>query len=215
MYLQLFHGRKTVDEQLEDWGTTGPLFGPLEFVHMTYSTDIKFAFTDRSKRDRWLTSVDGLIYYDGYYYGDSSTFETDTLVDPLNDRLAEFDQAKATVPQPLAKSSDPETIANSLTAIAGFAFQAQHSLEPEEIEQAVRQIVDASARAITLYRQFHLLRLEGGIEPSLVGPFATEEERDQNATTLRSENPEDVILAVDGPAASVRIEAYGPDFFNR
>jgi hypothetical protein len=58
-------------------------------------------------------------------------------------------------------------------------------------------------------------RLHGGIEPELLGLFATEDDRDTEAIALRKENDEDVILAVDGPAQSVRIEAYGADFLNQ
>jgi hypothetical protein len=28
VYLQLFHGRKTPDEQMSGWGTEGPVLGP-------------------------------------------------------------------------------------------------------------------------------------------------------------------------------------------
>ncbi len=68
IYIHLFHGRKTPDEQLEDWGHDGPVLGPFPFAHITYNTDIKLdneAFHE-------LRFVDDLLYYDGVYYGDWS-----------------------------------------------------------------------------------------------------------------------------------------------
>ena len=66
MYLELFHGRTTLDEQLEDWGTRGPILGPLTYVHTTYATHVKFAFTNSSEGDGWLYIVEDCIYYDGH-----------------------------------------------------------------------------------------------------------------------------------------------------
>ncbi|GEM_PF-912660 len=43
LYLHLYHGRKDPDEDLEDWGSDGPVIGPLAYVHTTYMCDIKFA----------------------------------------------------------------------------------------------------------------------------------------------------------------------------
>jgi hypothetical protein len=69
MYLELFHGRETPDQQLDDWGKPGPVIGPLEYVHITYGSDIKFGFNDKTKSDGWLIVVDGLVYYDRLFYG--------------------------------------------------------------------------------------------------------------------------------------------------
>jgi len=43
LYVHLFHGRKTPDEKLDDWGSEGPMIGPLDYVHVTYMGDVKFA----------------------------------------------------------------------------------------------------------------------------------------------------------------------------
>jgi hypothetical protein len=37
LYLHLYHGRKDPDENLEDWGSEGPVIGPLAYVHTTYT----------------------------------------------------------------------------------------------------------------------------------------------------------------------------------
>ncbi len=211
MYLQLFHGRQNPHEQLEDWGAPGPVFGPLEYVHTTYGVDVKFTYADNSKRNGWLTVVDGLVYYDGFYYGDWST---SPALDQLEDRLAEFDQTKASPPL-TEPTIDRDHLANLLTAINGFAHLAQdHAVDEEKRRHYLELLVEISSRATELYHQFFLLRLHGGIEPELIGPFDTEDQRDQQAIALRKENDEDVILAVDGPGESVRIEAYGHGFLN-
>ena len=41
VYLYLFHGRATPDEDVEDWGCEGPAIGPLDYVHTTYGSEVK------------------------------------------------------------------------------------------------------------------------------------------------------------------------------
>lgn len=73
VYLELFHGRKTVDEDMNDWGEHGPMLGPVPFVHETYQCDIKFGDDFES-----LTIVAGTVYCEGMYYGDWSTMDEAT-----------------------------------------------------------------------------------------------------------------------------------------
>ena len=54
VWLRLFHGRNSADEQLDDWGFDGPTIGPLEYVHTTYGSDIKFAFATAEDHDRFF-----------------------------------------------------------------------------------------------------------------------------------------------------------------
>lgn len=37
LYIRLFHGRTDPNQDMDDWGTDGPVFGPYEFVHTTYA----------------------------------------------------------------------------------------------------------------------------------------------------------------------------------
>ena len=100
VHLRLFHGRNSPDQDMEDWGFDGPTIGPLEFVHVTYLCDLKFAmpydtaaefFPDVAAQhakmmhrngvtnDAWLVDhhlsiVDDLIEHDGKFYGDFSVF---------------------------------------------------------------------------------------------------------------------------------------------
>ena len=95
VYLRLFHGQRDPDEDLEEWGSEGPVIGPFAFVQVTYMCDVKFAaspevmerfFPDvmsgwrardlanaRGPLCDWRFDVQGdLILYDGVYYGDWS-----------------------------------------------------------------------------------------------------------------------------------------------
>ncbi|MBA4751445.1 MAG: hypothetical protein H2055_04345 [Sphingopyxis sp.] len=97
LYLHLYHGRKDPDENLEDWGSEGPVIGPLAYVHTTYMCDVKFAAApevmDRffpavmaDWRARGLSNVAGplcdwrltifndYVEHDGIYYGDWTVF---------------------------------------------------------------------------------------------------------------------------------------------
>lgn len=97
LYLSLFHGRKSIDEQLDDWGFDGPTIGPLEYVQVTYMCDVKFAASP-AVMDRFFPDVmtewrakgysnvkgplcdwqfhieDDLIRYQDAYFGDWSVF---------------------------------------------------------------------------------------------------------------------------------------------
>ena len=100
LYLRLYHGRATPDEQMEDWGSDGPVIGPLGSIHVTYMCHLKFAAApDVMERffpevmAQWQASgvsnghgplcdwqfhvIDDLIEYGGILYGDWSTFLAD------------------------------------------------------------------------------------------------------------------------------------------
>lgn len=67
VYIHLFHGRTSPEENLDDWGADGPFFGPYHSVQTTYMFHIK-AETDNDLEE--LFWVGDLVYYDGMYYGD-------------------------------------------------------------------------------------------------------------------------------------------------
>jgi hypothetical protein len=79
LYLRLFHGRTNPEQPMEDWGTDGPIFGPLQFVHTTYGDDIKIESADSRFWLELRWGVEDLIYYDAVYYGDMSVFHSDGL----------------------------------------------------------------------------------------------------------------------------------------
>jgi len=71
MYLRLFHGRQTPDEELDGWGSEGPTFGPLDSFHATYLTTFNiYRETDEAE----LFAQQDLFVFEGKYYGDMSIF---------------------------------------------------------------------------------------------------------------------------------------------
>jgi hypothetical protein len=69
MYLRLYHGRKNPDEVMEDWGFTGPVFGPLSGYVQTYRCTLRLiAVLD--DEEIWLNTCEDRIVWDGSYHGD-------------------------------------------------------------------------------------------------------------------------------------------------
>ncbi|MFN2442763.1 MAG: hypothetical protein ABR517_08775 [Thermoanaerobaculia bacterium] len=68
LFLCLYHGRVSPVEEMEAWGTDGPTFGPLEYVHAAYLSTMQIGFPDGERVS--LPVVDDLILWDGVYYGD-------------------------------------------------------------------------------------------------------------------------------------------------
>lgn len=97
--LELFHGRKTKDEELDDWGSAGPIFGPLSFVHTTYQDHIKFE-QDGNWHELWL--AEGMIFYDGIWYGDWTVFSLDgkdeNQLDEIKSRITSYEEPKSKIP---------------------------------------------------------------------------------------------------------------------
>ena len=96
--IELFHGRRSPDEHLEDWGLQGPVF-LVDYVHVTYAGDLKLGLPEPAG-DGDLHYVQDLVYYGGIYYGDWSVFPESLLDESkeLRSRLAEFDPALAVKP---------------------------------------------------------------------------------------------------------------------
>ena len=87
MKLHLFHGRKTPNEQLDDWGEEGPTI-EVEAIHVTYGDHWRLKFADRreatkqthlAKSKGWETMDDGWVWvfltggmfpHGGMFYGD-------------------------------------------------------------------------------------------------------------------------------------------------
>jgi hypothetical protein len=67
LYLRLYHGRKDPEENLEDWGSEGPVFGPYESIQITYEAHIKMHAPDHFDDLVWQ---EDWVFYDGIYYGD-------------------------------------------------------------------------------------------------------------------------------------------------
>ena len=94
-YLKLFHGRKQPNQQMDDWGFDGPVFGPLKFVHTTYGCHIKFNEEDQDGCELFIDEDSDMIRYDGDYYGDWSVFDNDLMGEDERLRLTVWDEVKA------------------------------------------------------------------------------------------------------------------------
>ena len=101
-YLKLFHGRETPDEQLDDWGKPGPIFGPFPYFHTTYGAHITF-----DHDEGYLSIVGDLVYYDGLFYGDWSVFDGPPSEEDRG-RHVPFSAEKAEVPEKHARCACTE-----------------------------------------------------------------------------------------------------------
>lgn len=95
LYIELFHGRKDKEQDMDDWGSTGPVFGPLCYAHTTYGNEIKLG----KDGDEYgvLRVNDGMVYYNGIWYGDWSVFHASTFAEStdLQTRLQQFEEERA------------------------------------------------------------------------------------------------------------------------
>lgn len=96
LYIRLFHGRTNPEQEMDDWGCDGPVFGPYQFVHTTYAFHIKLGKQDGCCDE--LFGFEDMLYYDSCYYGDWSVFDENTFGKSGFD-LATFEQAKANLPK--------------------------------------------------------------------------------------------------------------------
>lgn len=74
LYLGLFHGRKSSDEELDGWGENGPVIGPLQYVHTTYVSHIRFCPVGEPDAID-LKIREDMVEFHGMYYGDWTVFE--------------------------------------------------------------------------------------------------------------------------------------------
>jgi hypothetical protein len=99
VYLEVFHGRKDPDEELHDWGSHGPVIGPLQYVQFTYGMPPRLGPIDYPHDSEEMTMVEDMLYYDGVYYGDFSIISEDLVQKEkeLHVRVEPFDPSKATL----------------------------------------------------------------------------------------------------------------------
>ena len=83
MYLGLFHGRKKVNEVMQDWGFDGPCLGPLNYFHTTYASTIQIEFENPVDAHRFTGSYTlqcelqfngDMLRYEGNYFGDWTVY---------------------------------------------------------------------------------------------------------------------------------------------
>ena len=93
LYIRLFHGRTDPEQDMDDWGTDGPIFGPYIHAHTTYSSMLRLGRTD-GNCDELQIHHEGMVYYDGVYYGDWSVFDAQVL-EKSQIKISVFQQDKA------------------------------------------------------------------------------------------------------------------------
>lgn len=95
MYINLFHGRKYPEKEMEDWGEQGPIIGPVALSWTYGGFKIhKPGWGDEFEFVKMGSELD-LIYFDGMYYGDMEVLEDNDLLllDPANKkRVISFDR---------------------------------------------------------------------------------------------------------------------------
>jgi len=78
LYLGLYHGRETVEKDIDNWGDNGPLIGPLKNIRVVYMTDIQLEFENRWDALKYglrldqaeLTVKADCVAYRNIFYGD-------------------------------------------------------------------------------------------------------------------------------------------------
>jgi len=144
LYIELFHGRETPDQKLDNWGEQGPIFGPYRYVHTTYSSDIKMGRPDGDDDDE-LVIVEDLVYYDKKWYGDWSVFTAPLKSIRESGRHEVFEKEKARWP-----AEEKRRAAGAVDGISGVIRAAERiaGLLDENDNASTREDFIATARDI-------------------------------------------------------------------
>lgn len=94
LYIRLFHGRTNPNQDMDEWGSDGPVFGPYDFSHTTYALNLKLGKNDVCDE---LFCFEDMLFYDGTYYGDWTVFGLETL-EKGKFKLTVFEQEKTNLP---------------------------------------------------------------------------------------------------------------------
>ena len=97
LYLRLFHGRTDPNQNMDDWGSDGPVLGPYQFAHTTYNGCLKLGRPDDGCDELYIIGPD-MLFYDNVYYGDWSVFgEAEFKQDDFE--LSAYEPSKAKPPK--------------------------------------------------------------------------------------------------------------------
>jgi len=80
IYIELFHGRISPDEELEDWGFQGPILGPYPYIHYTYGCDPRTTQEDYTEVQLPTWDKNDLVPYLGSFYGDMTVCDGDHIL---------------------------------------------------------------------------------------------------------------------------------------
>ncbi len=105
-YIKLFHGRKSPDTSLGDWGFEGPIIGPVG-VSWTYG-NVKIHSPDWEEFE-FLPTDNDLIAYEGSFYGDFELLidgdRTFNLLRSEHSRIVAYPEFKKTLAAAAAKAA--------------------------------------------------------------------------------------------------------------
>ncbi len=97
LYIKLFHGRTDPAQDMDDWGSDGPIFGPYNYIHTTYTCSIKMGLDNGKVHDLYV--MEDMVYYNGVYYGDWSVFPEEIYLKENQTLLQSYDSQKADLPK--------------------------------------------------------------------------------------------------------------------
>lgn len=72
-YLHLYHGRNDPGQEIDEWGSAGPAFGPLSCYVHTYCSTFRI-HGECGAQELWLETHDDMIQWDACFYGDMEVF---------------------------------------------------------------------------------------------------------------------------------------------
>ena len=87
VHLYLFHGRDSIGQDMDNWGSEGATIGPLSYVHTTYGSEVKIRGS-RAMLEKFFPSTD-IHFHDGHgehaiqLVGDWSVCGADALRAPV------------------------------------------------------------------------------------------------------------------------------------
>lgn len=137
--INLFHGRNTVDEELEDWGFEGPILKDVGFAFTYGLLKIFNVNYDGSFGDMiFLPVVEGMVKLGGKYYGDFEilTSDDEAIVRDADRERLTFLQLKAIVEAETPEPKKP-TLKWSDEDIVRFGEEYRIAYEKEHVGSAV------------------------------------------------------------------------------
>lgn len=200
VYLKLLHGRSDPSEQLEDWGFNGPVLGPFEAVHFTYTTHVR-CFPEGSDGDAAAIELcyhDDLLVHDGKYYGD---FEIATSFG-------------AAPPQP-ALPPDPDNMNGKRAQWAEAALSEFKSLTGADDDTALYDLLTdlmhrCDRHALTFNDELDRARAHYDAETTPGDPQVTNDEESGNGSPKEAAAAPAPTLA---PTPRPPIRKYRAEFF--
>lgn len=97
VYINLYHGRPSVEQAMEDWGPYSVWF-ECEFMTVDYNpttNGLRLVNVVGGDGENWLRYLEDLIYYDGIFYG---AFSVHSKLPPPTDHISGFSIDAARIP---------------------------------------------------------------------------------------------------------------------